>query len=147
MGKLDGQVALITGGTKGIGEAAVRLFVQEGARVVLCGRARQDGERIAAELNGGGEQRAAFFALDVADYENWKQAVSFVKDTFGKLNILINNAGISFRETLAETTPESWERRSQPIRPACITVCSFASLPWQKTAKPALSCPQRRLMA
>ena len=60
MGKLDGQVALITGGTKGIGEAAVRLFVQEGARVVLCGRARQDGERIAAELNGGGTQRAAF---------------------------------------------------------------------------------------
>ena len=51
MGKLDGQVALITGGTKGIGEAAVRLFVQEGARVVLCGRARQDGERIAAELH------------------------------------------------------------------------------------------------
>lgn len=49
MGKLDGQVALITGGTKGIGEAAVRLFVQEGARVVLCGRTREGGERIAAE--------------------------------------------------------------------------------------------------
>ena len=103
MGKLDGQVALITGGTKGIGEAAVRLFVQEGARVVLCGRARQDGERIAAELNGGGTQRAAFFALDVADYENWKQAVSFVKDTFGKLNILINNAGIGEQKMIDET--------------------------------------------
>lgn len=60
MGKLDGQVALITGGTKGIGEAAVRLFVQEGARVVLCGRTREGGERIAAELNAGGAQRAAF---------------------------------------------------------------------------------------
>ena len=110
MGKLDGQVALITGGTKGIGEAAVRLFVQEGARVVLCGRTREGGERIAAELNADGAQRAAFFALDVTDYENWKQAVSFAKETFGKLNILINNAGISFRETLAETTPESWEK-------------------------------------
>lgn len=46
----------------------------------------------------------------MTDYENWKQAVSFAKETFGKLNILINNAGISFRETLAETTPESWEK-------------------------------------
>ena len=143
MGKLDGQVALITGGTKGIGEAAVRLFVQEGARVVLCGRARQDGERIAAELNGGGTQRAAFFALDVADYENWKQAVSFVKDTFGKLNI---PASVSVKRWQKQRR-RAGKRRSQPIRPACITVCSFASLPWQKTAKPALSCPQRRLMA
>ena len=109
MGKLDGKVALITGATKGIGESAAKLFAQEGAKVVICGRAREDGDRIAAEINAGGEQRAAFFSLNVADYENWEQAIAFTKETFGKLNILINNAGISFRETLEETTLEHWD--------------------------------------
>ena len=81
MGKLDGQVALITGGTKGIGEAAVRLFVQEGARVVLCGRARQDGGAYRRRVERRRHTASGVFALDVADYENWKQAVSFCKKT------------------------------------------------------------------
>ena len=110
MGKLDGKVALITGATKGIGEAAARLFAAEGAKVVLCGRSEQDGKRVETEINETCPGSAAFFRLDVADYENWQQAVGFAEETFGKLNILINNAGISFRETLAETTPESWDR-------------------------------------
>lgn len=110
MGKLDGKVALITGATKGIGEAAARLFAAEGAKVVLCGRSERDGKRVETEINETCPGSAAFFRLDVADYENWQQAVGFAEETFGKLNILINNAGISFRETLAETTPESWDR-------------------------------------
>lgn len=109
MGRLEGKVALITGATKGIGEAAARLFAAEGAKVILCGRSVEDGRRIEEELNADGEKRAAFFCLDVSDYENWRQAVAFAQETFGKLNILINNAGISFRETVAETTPESWD--------------------------------------
>lgn len=108
MGRLEGKIALITGATKGIGEAAARLFVEEGARVVVCGRSVEDGERIAAELNGDGVQHAAFFRLDVSDYENWQQAMDFTKKTFGKLHILINNAGISFRETVMDTSPKSW---------------------------------------
>ncbi len=108
MDRLQGKVALITGATKGIGEAAARLFAGEGAQVVLCGRSVADGERIAAELNAGGPQRAAFFRLDVSQYDNWQQAMAFTKKAFGKLNILVNNAGISFRETVMETTPESW---------------------------------------
>lgn len=99
---------MITGATKGIGESAARLFVQEGAKVVLCGRSTADGNRIARELNEGGAQKAAFFRLDVSDLENWHAAIAFTKETFGKLNILINNAGISFYETVADTTPEIW---------------------------------------
>lgn len=108
MGRLDGKVALITGATKGIGESAARLFVQEGAKVVLCGRNAADGARIARELNESGVQKAVFFRLDVSDLENWRAAIAFTKETFGKLNILINNAGISFCETVADTTPEIW---------------------------------------
>ena len=109
MGKLDGKVALITGATKGIGESAAKLFAQEGAKVVICGRSAEDGNRVAEEINAGGEKKAAFFRLDVKDYQNWEQAIAFTKETFGKLNILINNAGISYRETVAETTLEDWD--------------------------------------
>lgn len=108
--RLEGKVTLITGATKGIGEAAARLFAEEGAKVVLCGRDRTAGQAIAGAINQAHEDCAAFFRLDVADYENWKEAIAFTKERFGKLNILINNAGISFRETVAETTPESWQK-------------------------------------
>ena len=108
MKRLNGKVALITGATKGIGEAAARLFAEEGACVVLCGRSECDGQRIADEINADGTRRAAFFRLDVSDYGNWKDAIAFTCETFGKLNILINNAGISYNESVAETTPDSW---------------------------------------
>ena len=110
MGKLDGKVALITGATKGIGAAAAELFLKEGAKVVLCGRSEKEGLCLEKRFNSDGVQRAAFFRLDVTCYENWQAAIAFTKETFGKLNILINNAGISFRETVSETTPESWQK-------------------------------------
>lgn len=110
MMNLDGKVALITGATRGIGETTARIFVQQGAKVVLCGRSEEDGNRIAAELNADGERKAAFFSLDVTSYANWQQAFDFTKETFGKVNILINNAGISFYETVDDTTPESWDK-------------------------------------
>lgn len=108
MGRLDGKVALITGATKGIGETAAELFVKEGAKVLICGRNEVDGRRVTARLNQNGEN-AAFFKLDVTDYECWKRCIIFAKEKFGKINILINNAGISFRETIAETNLESWK--------------------------------------
>lgn len=110
MMRLEGKVALITGATKGIGECAAKLFAQEGAKVVLCGRNADDGARIEAEINAGGELCAAFFPMDVTKIEDWHKAIAFAKEQFGKLNIVINNAGISFRETLTETTPESWDQ-------------------------------------
>lgn len=110
MMRLEGKVALITGATKGIGECAAKLFAQEGAKVVLCGRNADDGVRVETEINASGELRAAFFSMDVTKVEDWHKAIAFAKEKFGKLNIVINNAGISFRETLAETTPESWNQ-------------------------------------
>lgn len=110
MKKLENKVALITGATKGIGEAAARLFADEGAKVVICGRAEEDGLRVADEINGSGEKRAAFFKLDVSSYENWQEAFAFTRKTFGKLNILINNAGISFYETVYDTLRENWDK-------------------------------------
>ena len=110
MNRLEGKVALITGATKGIGEETAKVFAQEGASVVICGRDSASGEKIAAEINEQRADAAAFCKLDVTDYENWNAAIAFTQEKFGKLNILINNAGISFRETVAETTPDTWQK-------------------------------------
>lgn len=105
MGRLEGRTAIITGGTKGLGEAAVRRFAEEGAKVVIAGRDRQAGQSLAKELGTEGR----FFALDVTDYEMWQSCIAFAKEEFGKLDILINNAGISVAETIADATPGSYD--------------------------------------
>lgn len=87
--KLAGRVALITGGTSGIGEATVRRFVKEGAKVVLVGRSASQGDAIAAELAG----RAVFVRADVSDEAGVEQSIAATVAAFGRLDILFNNAG------------------------------------------------------
>ena len=109
--RLQGKVALITGATKGIGEETARIFAREGARVVICGRDEVAGKRIAEEINEElHAQVAGFCSLDVTSYENWEHAIEFTLRSFGKLNILINNAGISFAEMIEDTTREHYEQ-------------------------------------
>ena len=112
MGRLAGKVALITGATKGIGETTAKLFAAEGAKVVVTGRNLEDGKRVVENITQNGEM-AAFYPLNVRQYDSWEKCIAFVEETFGKLNILINNAGISYRETVEETTPESWDETIQ----------------------------------
>ncbi len=109
MDRLKGKTAIITGATKGIGEAAARLFVKEGANVVVCGRKEEDGEQIVAAIEKEAPGKSVFCHLDVAKEADWRNALTLTEKTFGKLHILINNAGISYRETIAETTMESWQ--------------------------------------
>ncbi len=89
MGRLDGKVAVVTGGTSGIGEATVRLFVEEGARVVLCGRSVESGEAIAGELGSA----AVFVQADVTREDDIVRTIRTATDGFGRLDILFNNAG------------------------------------------------------
>ena len=106
MNRLENKVAIITGGSKGIGEAAARRFLEEGAKgVVICSRSSEEGRSIARSLG----DRCRFFQLDVTDYENWKACIDDTVREFGKLDILINNAGISAAETIADATPESYD--------------------------------------
>ena len=109
--RLQNKVALITGATKGIGAEAARLFAREGARVVICGRDEASGLEVAEEINEkSGEQQAWFCLLDVTSYESWKRAIDFTIQTCGKLNILINNAGISFAELIEDTSIEHYDQ-------------------------------------
>lgn len=91
MGKLDGKVAIVTGGARGIGAAVSRLFVQEGAKVVLTDVRSELGEDLAKELG----ENAKFVIQDVTKETEWQHLVSEAESTFGPVNILVNNAGIA----------------------------------------------------
>ena len=89
MGKLKNKVALITGGTSGIGAETARLFIQEGAKVVISGRSKEKGSKLAEELG-----KNAYYCLsDITKEEDIKSAISFTTDKLSKLDILFNNAG------------------------------------------------------
>lgn len=105
---LSGQVALVTGASRGIGEAAARSLVKYGAKVVLAARSAKDIERIAAEINeAGGSARAV--TCDVSDYDDVVKTVETCIETYGGIDILVNNAGVI--EPIArieESDPEAW---------------------------------------
>jgi NAD(P)-dependent dehydrogenase (short-subunit alcohol dehydrogenase family) len=108
MERLDGKVAAITGGASGIGEATVRLFVEEGASVAFADRDRERGERIAAELQAAG---AAVIFVE-AHMQREAEASAFIQraaDHFGRLDILVNNAGIRMYQRITEASEESWD--------------------------------------
>jgi 3alpha(or 20beta)-hydroxysteroid dehydrogenase len=98
MGRLDGKVAIITGAARGQGEAEARMFVSEGARVLLGDVLDDLGERVAIDLG----EAAVYLHLDVTRPDDWERAVAAARSMFGKLDILINNAGV-FRSGLIES--------------------------------------------
>ena len=106
--RLEGKVALITGGARGQGEAEVKLFAKEGAKVIIADILDEEGEKLEAEISElGGE---CFYShLDVTDSENWKETVSKAVTRFGKLDILVNNAGVAVWGTNDDTTEEIWD--------------------------------------
>ncbi len=108
-GRLEGKVALISGGARGIGAAHVRLFAREGAKVVFGDVLEEEGRKLATELAGNGRD-VAFVPLDVTREEDWARAVKTAVDSYGKLTSLVNNAGITHLATLLEETREGWDR-------------------------------------
>lgn len=108
MGRLDGKVALISGGASGIGAAHVRIFAREGAKVVSGDLQRQLGEQVAAEARTAGGD-VTFVTLDVTDEGSWQQAVATAVDRYGGLTTLINNAGIFHPGGVESETREGWD--------------------------------------
>lgn len=109
MKRLEGKVALITGGNAGIGEAVARLFAQEGAAVVITGRRKEMLEKVAGDITSK-KGLAIAVAGSVTDDAHARSAVDQAVRTFGKLNILVNNAGIgAFGKALHETDDATWD--------------------------------------
>ncbi len=109
MGRLDGKVAVISGAARGQGEAEARLFAAEGASVVLGDIRGELGEQVASEIAAAGG-KAVFTQLDVSQEADWARAVALAESTFGKLDILVNNAAIIGLEGIMETSIELWNR-------------------------------------
>ena len=110
MGKLDGKVALISGGARGQGAAEARLFAQEGAKVVLGDILDEQGQQVEAEINElGGD--ALYIHLDVTSEADWQSAVQAAVARYGKLDILVNNAAIVIQKAAIEDrTADEWDR-------------------------------------
>jgi len=104
-GRLEGKVALISGAARGIGEADARLFVAEGAQVVMGDVLDAEGEQVAQALG----ENAAYVHLDVTDPDSWANAVKQTTDRFGRLDVLVNNAGILRFNTIEDTSLEEYE--------------------------------------
>ncbi len=106
--RLSNKVVLITGGACGIGKAHALLFASEGAKVVVTTRQKEmEGLALADEIcKQGGE--ALFLKLDVRDESEWQHVIAEIIKKYGKLNVLVNNAGISLGKTIEETTLDEW---------------------------------------
>lgn len=102
MGKLDGKVAIITGAAQGMGESHAKLFVEEGAKVVLTDINNEGGQKVADALG----DNAMFVQHDVTDGESWKEVVTKAVEKFGDINVLVNNAGVLGPMTKTEDLDE-----------------------------------------
>ncbi|HJM99502.1 MAG TPA: glucose 1-dehydrogenase [Acidimicrobiales bacterium] len=106
-GRLEGKVAIITGGASGIGEGTVRRFIEEGAKCVVADIQGDLATSIAEEFG----ENATAFALDVADEKQVEECVNFAVDTYGKLDVMFNNAGIlGSVGPISEIDGEGWLR-------------------------------------
>lgn len=108
-GRLDGQVAWISGGTKGIGEGTAKLFAKEGAKVAITGRNEDDGKRVINDIEKSGG-KGIFIKCDMTNEEDIRNSIEKSVEAFGSLQILINNAGIVDIKELHEYSLKDWYR-------------------------------------
>lgn len=103
MGRLNDKVAIVTGGARGMGEATVRIMVEEGAKVVIADVLEEPGQALAAELGDA----TVFLKTDVTSQADWAAAVAAANE-LGPLNVLVNNAAIVMQKTIADTTEDDF---------------------------------------
>ena len=104
--RLENKVAIISGGSRGMGAFEAALFVQEGAKVIIGDVRDEEGRDLAKHIGAN----AVYMHLDVTSERDWAAVVKEATDRYGKLDILVNNAGVSARGTIEETSVDDWDR-------------------------------------
>ena len=104
--RLENKVAIISGGSRGMGAFEAALFVQEGAKVIIGDVRDEEGRDLAKHIGSN----AVYMHLDVTSEKDWAAVVKEATDRYGKLDILVNNAGVSARGTIEETSVDDWDR-------------------------------------
>ena len=107
--RLEGKVAFISGGARGMGAVEARLFAKEGAKVAIGDVLEEEGAALQAEIEDSGGE-CLFTRLDVTSESDWTHAIEATLARFGRLDILVNNAGVSQWSLLHETSEEEWDR-------------------------------------
>jgi len=125
MGRVEGKVALITGGANGLGRADAEVLAREGARVVLTDISDDAGESVAESIRAAGGN-ATFMHHDVSDEPRWREVVAAVKDQHGRLDVLVNNAGIAVVETIEQCSLESFHRQNAIMSDSVFLGCKHA---------------------
>ena len=109
MSRVAGKVAIVTGAASGIGKATAVLLAREGAKVVVADLQEEAGHNTVAEIKAAGGE-AVFVKLNVTQEAEWQQAIATAEQTFGKLDVAVNNAGIAYNGTVESTSLEDWQR-------------------------------------
>jgi len=133
-GRIEGRVAVVTGGCSGIGLATVRRFASEGAKVVIGDIDDEGGAQVVADL--GGAEHATYVHVDVTDKEQVDALFRTAKDTYGSVDIAFNNAGISppDDDSILDTGLDAW-RRVQEVNLTSVYLCCKAALPYMLEQK------------
>lgn len=105
-GRLEGKVALVTGGASGVGRATVELFVREGAQVVFTDINAEAGQALATGLNDA----AMFLVHDAASATDWDKVMAQLESRYGRLDVQVNNAGILVKGSIEDATLDDWQR-------------------------------------
>jgi 3-oxoacyl-[acyl-carrier protein] reductase len=130
MAQLDGKVAVVTGGTRGIGWSIARALVREGASVFVCGRDPRRVEAAIEELRKN-DGRADGFAADVRRYEDCRRLIAAAAERFGGLDILVNNAGVGVFKPVDQISVEEWDEVIG-TNLSGVFYCSREAIPWMR---------------
>ena len=127
---IKGRVAMVTGGGRGIGRAVAELLAQQGAIVAVCDVAEENAEAVAKGIKENGGQACAY-KLDVRDYEAVNGVVADLQSRYGKIDFLVNNAGILYPTCIEELTPAEWQEVID-VNLTGVFHCSLAVFPIMK---------------
>jgi len=134
-GRVEGKIALITGGAQGLGEAASRMLAREGARVAITDVNIEGAQKVAASINDARKGAAIALKHDVTSEDDWVRVLGEAEKAFGGLHILVNNAGIGLTKDLEQITLEEWRRVHAIDLDGVFLGCKHAVALIGKTAK------------